>query len=221
VETVLGSSMAIRVGDVIPSESTVDFSSIEDMYVSICYSPLEQTEGIYPIQLTNEEVTQYFSDIIYNILEQSTVAPDPSGIVFKVKNADRAAKNLLAAIEVVDEDHVDDNAPVALGSCLHYCGKFGSIQLMEKEAAKVAERIGVTYEKFENMEFDDFCTLWAQKANRWIRLIMPQNKRRVEVEDLNRNFWVIAQVIAGVSAYLFDGDGPIGEFLKGMIKEIG
>jgi len=28
-------------------------------------------------------------------------------------------------------------------------------------------------------------------SNRWIRLIMPQYKRRVEVEDLNRNFWVI------------------------------
>lgn len=221
VETVLGSSMAILIGDVIPPESTVDFSSIEDMYVSICYSPLEQTDGIYPIQLTNEEVEQYFSDIIYDMLEQSTTAPSPSDIIYKVQTTDREAKRLLAAVDVVDEDHVDDNAPVALGSCLHYCGKFGSIQLMEKEAAKVAERIGVTYEEFEDMEFDDFCTLWAQKANRWIRLIMPQNKRRVEVEDLNRNFWVIAQVIAGVSAYLFDGDGPIGEFLKGMIKEIG
>lgn len=221
VETVLGSSMALRIGDLIPSESTVDFSSIEDMYVSICYSPLEQTDGIYPIKLTNEEVTQYFSDIIYDMLEQSTEAPSPPDIVYKVQTTDRSAKRLLAAVEVVDEDHIDGNAPVALGSCLHYCGKFGSIQLMEKDAAKVAERIGVTYEEFEVMEFDDFCTLWAEKANRWIRLIMPQNKRRVEIEDLNRNFWVIAQVIAGVSAYLFDGDGPIGEFLKGMIKEIG
>jgi hypothetical protein len=28
--------------------------------------------------------------------------------------------------------------------------------------------------------------------NQWIRLIMPKNTRRVEIEDLNRNFWVIA-----------------------------
>jgi hypothetical protein len=26
---------------------------------------------------------------------------------------------------------------------------------------------------------------------KWIRLIMPKNSRFVEVEDLNRNFWVI------------------------------
>jgi hypothetical protein len=27
---------------------------------------------------------------------------------------------------------------------------------------------------------------------KWIRLLMPQYGRRVEVEDLDRNFWVIA-----------------------------
>jgi hypothetical protein len=37
----------------------------------------------------------------------------------------------------------------------------------------------------------DFTRLKNSNADRWIRLIMPQYKRRVEVEDLNRNFWVI------------------------------
>ena len=32
--------------------------------------------------------------------------------------------------------------------------------------------------------------------NNWIRLLMPKNTRRVEIEDLNRNFWVISQVAA-------------------------
>ena len=221
VETVLGSSMAIYLGDLIPPESTLDFSDVADKYASICYSPLEQTEGIYPTELTNEEIEQYFSDLIYNIFETSISDPSAGLLPASIEHADKTAKKLIAEVVIVDEDHLDDNSAVALGGCLHYCGKYGSIQLMEKDAAKIAERIGVTYEEFESMEFMDFCTLWAEKANRWIRLIMPQNKRRVEVEDLNRNFWVIAQVIAGISAYLFDGDGPIGEFLKGMIKEIG
>lgn len=56
---------------------------------------------------------------------------------------------------------------------------------------------------------------------KWIRLLMPQYKRKVEVEDLDRNFWVIGQVIAGISATLFDDNGAIGAMIKGLLKEIG
>lgn len=57
-------------------------------------------------------------------------------------------------------------------------------------------------------------------SNRWIRLIMPQYKRRVEVEDLNRNFWVIGQVLAGICIDIFDPNGPIGAMIKGLLNEI-
>lgn len=57
-------------------------------------------------------------------------------------------------------------------------------------------------------------------SSRWIRLIMPQYKRRVEVEDLNRNFWVIGQVLAGICIDLFDPNGPIGAMIKGLLNEI-
>ncbi len=56
--------------------------------------------------------------------------------------------------------------------------------------------------------------------DKWIRLLMPQYGRRVEVEDLDRNFWVIAQTIAAISAYLFDDDSPIPKVLEGMIREV-
>jgi hypothetical protein len=42
---------------------------------------------------------------------------------------------------------------------------------------------------------------------------MPQYGRRVEIEDLDRNFWVIAQVISAISNYLFGTDGPIPKTL--------
>lgn len=66
----------------------------------------------------------------------------------------------------------------------------------------------------------DFTRKKKSEKNRWIRLLMPRYKRKVEVEDLNRNFWVIGQVLAGISADIFDEDGPIGSILKGLLKEI-
>lgn len=57
-------------------------------------------------------------------------------------------------------------------------------------------------------------------VGKYIRLLMPKYLRRVEVEDLNRNFWVIAQVISAISAYLFDEDSPISQLIKGMLDEL-
>lgn len=54
----------------------------------------------------------------------------------------------------------------------------------------------------------------------WIRLIMPQYARRVEIEDLDRNFWVISQTIAAISNYLFGNDNPLFNILKGELREI-
>lgn len=54
----------------------------------------------------------------------------------------------------------------------------------------------------------------------WLRLLMPQYGRRVLVEDLNRNFWVIAQTIAAISAYLFDGDNPLNKMCEGLAREV-
>lgn len=67
----------------------------------------------------------------------------------------------------------------------------------------------------------DFTREQSEQLCRWIRLLMPRYKRKVEVEDLNRNFWVIGQVLAGISADLFDEDGPIQSMIKGLLKEIG
>lgn len=54
---------------------------------------------------------------------------------------------------------------------------------------------------------------------KWIRLLMPQYGRRVEVEDLDRNFWVIAQTIAAISAYLFNEDSPLPKMFEGLLRE--
>lgn len=55
---------------------------------------------------------------------------------------------------------------------------------------------------------------------KYLRLIMPKYSRTVEIEDLDRNFWVIGQTIGTISAYLFGDDSPLISFLKGLIDEI-
>ena len=60
----------------------------------------------------------------------------------------------------------------------------------------------------------------ASGVSKYIRLLMPKYLRRVEVEDLNRNFWVIGQVLAAISAYLFDEDSPITQMFKRILSEL-
>lgn len=61
---------------------------------------------------------------------------------------------------------------------------------------------------------------FAASRNKWIRLLMPMYEHCVEVEDLNRNFWVIGQVITLLLQSLFDPDGMIKKFLNIIGAEI-
>lgn len=54
----------------------------------------------------------------------------------------------------------------------------------------------------------------------FLRLIMPEYLRRVEVEDLDRNFWAIAQFIDGLCGYLFSPDSPLKKILEQEADEI-
>lgn len=58
------------------------------------------------------------------------------------------------------------------------------------------------------------------QGKNWIRLIMPMNPRRVEVEDLNRNFWVIGQSLSIISSFLFSNDGFLQKMFKNVLREI-
>ena len=66
----------------------------------------------------------------------------------------------------------------------------------------------------ENMGFT------RKKDGKYIRLLMPKYARFVEIEDLNRNFWVISQLLTVLVDYIFLPTGPIGLMLQGFCKEI-
>ena len=60
----------------------------------------------------------------------------------------------------------------------------------------------------------------GKETNKYLRLLMPKYLRRVEVEDLNRNFWVISQVIGLISDYLLNPNSPLNTIINGILKEI-
>ena len=55
---------------------------------------------------------------------------------------------------------------------------------------------------------------------KYLRLIMPKYMRRVEVEDLNRNFWVIGQTITGITAALYGDNSCYLNLFNGILDEI-
>lgn len=53
-----------------------------------------------------------------------------------------------------------------------------------------------------------------------IKLLLPRYQRHVEVEDLDRNFWVIGQSLAGISAFLFSSHSPFLYTFQTILGEI-
>lgn len=67
----------------------------------------------------------------------------------------------------------------------------------------------------ENLDFTE-----ENISEYFTRLLMPQYKRRVEVEDLNRNFWVIGQAIQALSDFAFGDGSPLDMTIKSLISEL-
>lgn len=65
-----------------------------------------------------------------------------------------------------------------------------------------------------------FTNTQLKNNNYTYRLLMPKNIRRVEAEDLTRNFWVISQVLNGIVNFLFTDNSPYAKFYEGIIKEL-
>lgn len=82
---------------------------------------------------------------------------------------------------------------------------------------KVRDKDAITNVLQDSSQMQYTCT---QKPKIKVRLIMPKYLRRVEIEDLNRNFWVIAQSITALCAFLFSPDNPLIDLLRKLLDEI-
>ena len=70
------------------------------------------------------------------------------------------------------------------------------------------------------LDDEKFLQFTREMESKYLRLLMPEYQRIVEVEDLDRNFWVIGQVLTGICAYLFEDDSPLKDLLRGMLDEV-
>ena len=70
------------------------------------------------------------------------------------------------------------------------------------------------------LDDEKFLQFTRKMESKYLRLLMPEYQRIVEVEDLDRNFWVIGQVLTGICAYLFEDDSPLKDLLRGMLDEV-
>lgn len=98
----------------------------------------------------------------------------------------------------------------------------------------VSPNLNLNSEKYEDNRTDEIISVLQNKKNldytigeisselkKYVtRLIMPQYQRRVEIEDLNRNFWVIGQNLSLLNKFILDLDGPILGAIKDLISEI-
>ena len=71
----------------------------------------------------------------------------------------------------------------------------------------------LTFTRTQNSQLEE-------NIDKWIRLLMPNNSRRVAVEDLNRNFWVISSTLQAVCAYLWGSNAPIPFLMKNILNEL-
>lgn len=76
------------------------------------------------------------------------------------------------------------------------------------EYYNVSLSIGKTYKNYS--------TILAALTN----LIMPQYRRRVEIEDLNRNFWVISQNLTILNKFMIGLQDGIGKIFQDIFSEI-
>lgn len=67
----------------------------------------------------------------------------------------------------------------------------------------------------ENLQFTN-----EQESENSYRLLMPKNTRRVQAEDLTRNFWVISSVLSSMVEFLFSPQSPILVLQQGITNEI-
>ena len=122
-------------------------------------------------------------------------------------------------------DNTDDNNDVFRDKIRKIIKYFGKDNLNVDTASFILQIIasyknteGVVQSAVPVAIFDEDAAATEEKSH-YLNLLMPRYARRVEVEDLDENFWVIGQVLDGVVSALWKRDGIV-DILKQIVNQI-
>ena len=150
------------------------------------------------IESINDKLTNYWNESVKKLLNKI------NGEIPIEDSEENISKNHDAAFSFTKEPYVSPDPNLK----------------NEKYLDARTDEITEVLENSDNLDYtiNKNKTDTASKLNDYItRLLMPQYARRVEVEDLNRNFWVIGQNLSFLNNLLLNEEySP----WKGMIQEI-
>ena len=178
-------------------------------YISELYSQLK--ENIGDSDFWNKSLTSLISFFINNIEEINDETP-----ILKIEGEGKSI-----TVNDLREADAGYNFPISLREENEYVHPYYNIDGQSYDEVRKCDEVKPILENDKKLQYthapnNNDETL---QVSNWIRLLMPQYGRRVEVEDLDRNFWVIAQVISAISNYLFDEDAPIPKTIEGLLRE--
>ena len=170
-----------------------------------------------------KELIKYFKDYFVNLDEDKTITvsgkeangASVSNNFYIIRNILKAnAGNHFKMVESKDASSNKWTLPHLNIDNISYGEVRGNDKILE--VLENAKNLDFTHTQGQD---DESTTQDDSAITKYIRLLMPKYIRRVEVEDLNRNFWVIGQVLSIVCAALFDGNSPIPKMLKQLSSE--
>ena len=137
---------------------------------------------------------------------------ETAGAPFRISDLKKAD----AGANFVDEDQITEDQDDRILVKNPWVIPWYNIDWETYRTVRGSDRINEVLKNSNKLQF----TMTQKGIDKWIRLIMPEYIRTVEVEDLNRNFWVIGQTMSAISAYLFGDTAPIPKMLDKFCDEI-
>lgn len=193
--------------------STADLKDVEvgDKLYSELYSTLKE-------MIENDEQDSFWNESVYKLIKF---------FIEKVQNKDdKIVENLdlgYVTIDMLKKADAGNNFPGYRNNNPRWVFPWLNIDGEDYDEVRKHDEVLEILKNYSKLQYtrrpDNDDTPESEILSKWIRLLMPQYGRRVEVEDLNRNFWVITQTIAAISAYLFSEDSPLPKMLEGLLRE--
>lgn len=222
VETLTQESIALDIAE------KIDLDDEDKTYLDKILENLYADGGHYWNESVNELINFYYThfnsegieaaeaslyeDSDKKISKDNVGSIETVGAPFRISDLKKAD----AGANFVSEDQITENQDDRILVKNPWVIPWYNIDWETYRTVRGSDKINEVLENSNKLQF----TAPQKGTDKWIRLIMPQYLRNVEVEDLNRNFWVIGQTMSAISAYLFGDTAPIPKILNKFLDEI-